>query len=237
MSTLNARRSVAASERGQRHSRNLPLMLVPLICLAMLASGWAVPCRAEERPVIENSIGMKLVSIPAGEFLMGTTEKEAAIARIKNNLEKRLQEVRKEADEKNAKEIESKRRTLDSEFPQHRVIVSKPFLLGVYAVTQQEFKKVMGFNPSAFSAESKKQADKDMMAKVAGQDTRQYPVESVTWEDAAEFCRQLSALPTEVAAGRMYRLPTEAEWEYACRAGTTTAWYWGDKWSPSLASE
>jgi formylglycine-generating enzyme required for sulfatase activity len=53
-------------------------------------------------------------------------------------------------------------------------------------------------------------------------------VETVSWDEAREFCRRLSAMPAERASGRVYRLPTEAEWEYACRAGTTTRWYSGD---------
>jgi formylglycine-generating enzyme required for sulfatase activity len=54
------------------------------------------------------------------------------------------------------------------------------------------------------------------------------PVEKVSWDDAVEFCRMLSELPAEKAAGNVYRLPTEAEWEYACRAGTTTKYSFGD---------
>ena len=63
---------------------------------------------------------------------------------------------------------------------------------------------------------------------MAGKDTSRHPVETVNWDDAMEFCRKLSAMPAERAARRVYRLPTEAEWEYACRAGTTTRWYSGD---------
>ena len=63
---------------------------------------------------------------------------------------------------------------------------------------------------------------------MAGKDTSRHPVETVNWDDAMEFCRRLSAMPAERAAQRVYRLPTEAEWEYACRAGTTTRWYCGD---------
>ncbi len=55
-----------------------------------------------------------------------------------------------------------------------------------------------------------------------------HPVEGVGWEDAVEFCRRLSELPAEKAAGNVYRLPAEAEWEYACRAGTTTNYSFGD---------
>ena len=56
----------------------------------------------------------------------------------------------------------------------------------------------------------------------------QHPVENVSWDDAVKFCEKLSALPEEKAAGRTYRLPTEAEWEYACRAGSTTRYSFGD---------
>ena len=68
----------------------------------------------------------------------------------------------------------------------------------------------------------------DDRKKVAGKDTSRHPVETVNWDEAMEFCRRLSAMPAERAARRVYRLPTEAEWEYACRAGTTTRWYCGD---------
>ena len=85
----------------------------------------------------------------------------------------------------------------------------------MYEVTQEEYQRVMGTNPSEFShhGQGKRQ--------VVGQDTRRFPVESVSWDDAAEFCRKLSELPEEEAAGRTYRLPSEAQWEYACRAGNT----------------
>jgi formylglycine-generating enzyme required for sulfatase activity len=105
--------------------------------------------------------------------------------------------------------------------PQHRVRITKPFYLGVYEVTQAEYERVMGTNPSAFSTGGLKPN------KVSGNDTSRYPVENVSWEDAVEFCRKLSSRPEEQRAGRRYRLPTEAEWEYACRAGTTTPFHFG----------
>src|SRR5947209_3442846 len=92
------------------------------------------------------------------------------------------------------------------EGPQHEVTISGAFYLGVYPVTQQEYQAVLGTNPSAFHAGN-------------GGGPR-HPVEYVSWEDAVEFCRRLSALPEERRGGREYRLPTEAEWEYACRAGS-----------------
>ena len=106
---------------------------------------------------------------------------------------------------------------------QHRVRITKPFYLGVFQVTQAEYQQVMGMNPSAFHT-------------VRGQDTKRFPVEMVTWNDAAEFCRRLSARSEEQQAGRRYRLLTEAEWEYACRAGTTTAFCFGDGLSSRQAN-
>ncbi|MCL6502112.1 MAG: formylglycine-generating enzyme family protein [Pirellulales bacterium] len=109
---------------------------------------------------------------------------------------------------------------------QRPVKITRAFYMGVYEVTQQEYQTVMGSNPSYFSAGG------EGASAVEGMDTSRFPVENVTWEEAAEFCRRLSELPAEKEAGRVYRLPTEAEWEYACRAGTTTPFNVGE----SLAS-
>jgi formylglycine-generating enzyme required for sulfatase activity len=68
----------------------------------------------------------------------------------------------------------------------------------------------------------------DSGKKMLGKDTSRHPVETVNWDEAVAFCHRLSAMPAERAAERVYRLPTEAEWEYACRAGTTTRWYSGN---------
>ena len=95
------------------------------------------------------------------------------------------------------------------EQPVHLVRISKPFYLGQTEVTNDQWKAVMGSIPS------KRREDT-------------HPVDSVTWEAAAEFCRKLSELPDEQAAGRVYRLPTEAEWEYACRGGTFTRFHFGN---------
>lgn len=93
----------------------------------------------------------------------------------------------------------------------HRVTLTNPFYMGVHEVTNAQWKHVMG----SVSVRSEWKDD-------------DHPVERVSWEDAVEFCRKLSALPEERKAGRVYRLPTEAEWEYACRAGTTTKYSFGD---------
>jgi formylglycine-generating enzyme required for sulfatase activity len=101
----------------------------------------------------------------------------------------------------------------DADEFQHKVEITRPFYLGVFEVTQEQYERVMGQNPSWFSSTG---GGKD---KVQGMDTRQFPVENVSWEDAVKFCRRLSERPEEKANGRAYRLPTEAEWEYSCRGG------------------
>ncbi|MCA2667173.1 MAG: SUMF1/EgtB/PvdO family nonheme iron enzyme [Microcystis sp. M114S2] len=92
----------------------------------------------------------------------------------------------------------------DNEKPQHQVQVNS-FAIGKYPVTQAQYEAVMGTNPSYFK------------------NNPQNPVEQVSWNDAQAFCKKLSQI-----TGKTYRLPTEAEWEYACRAGTTTRFYFGD---------
>ena len=93
----------------------------------------------------------------------------------------------------------------DDEKPKHLVDISKGFFLGVHPVTQAQWISVMGSNPSHFTG------DEDC------------PVESVSWFDAMEFCKMLAE-----KTGKPITLPTEAEWEYACRAGTTTDYYTGN---------
>ena len=105
---------------------------------------------------------------------------------------------------------------LEDAFPPHRVRITQPFYLGIHEVTQDAYERVMGVNPS-------------------GCKEPRHPVETVHWNDAVEFCHRLAALPAEKAAGRVYRLPTEAEWEFACRAGTTTPYHFGD--DPSQLEE
>jgi len=105
---------------------------------------------------------------------------------------------------------------------QHEVVLTKDFFLGVHEVTQSQYEKVMGANPSFFAQTGPGKY------KIKGRDTAQHPVEQVTWRQAVEFCKRLGELPEEKERKRTYRLPTEAEWEYACRGGTTTALAFGD---------
>ncbi|HUS48516.1 MAG TPA: formylglycine-generating enzyme family protein [Phycisphaerae bacterium] len=91
------------------------------------------------------------------------------------------------------------------EGPQREVTISRPFYMGVYEVTQEQYQAVMGKNPSAFKGAKN-------------------PVELVSWNDATEFCKKLST-----RTGRTVGLPTEAQWEYACRAESKTQYHFGEK--------
>jgi formylglycine-generating enzyme required for sulfatase activity/uncharacterized caspase-like protein len=108
---------------------------------------------------------------------------------------------------------ENEKRRNESESPQHRVTVPS-FFLGKYVVTQAQYQAIMGDNPSSFTTNGANR-----------------PVEKVSWLDAVEFCKRLSQ-----KTGRTYRLPSEAEWEYACRAGTTTPFHFGETITTDLAN-
>ncbi|ANV83847.1 hypothetical protein AWQ21_05295 [Picosynechococcus sp. PCC 7003] len=99
------------------------------------------------------------------------------------------------------------------ETPQHRVTIPKPFYMGKFLVTQGQWQAVMGKNPSSF-----KNGDN-------------HPIDSVSWNDCQEFIKKLNK-----KTKKSYRLPSEAEWEYACRAGTTTAFYFGETISTDQAN-
>jgi len=109
----------------------------------------------------------------------------------------------------------------DDEF-QHEVEISQGFYMGAYEVTQEQYRQVMGNNPSYFNS-----------AKV-GMNTDNFPVEQVSWNDAVAFCRKLTEM--EKDTGRVYDLPTEAEWEYVCRAGTKSVFAFGDSLSSTQAN-
>ncbi|MBL8813051.1 MAG: formylglycine-generating enzyme family protein [Planctomycetaceae bacterium] len=132
---------------------------------------------AESAPkIVTNSIGIELVLIPAGTFVMGSPKSDSL--RGDNETE-------------------------------HQVTLSNPFYMGRTEVTQRQWKEVMGTEP--WKGVIRERVDDD------------YPALHVSWSDAVEFCKQLSEIE-----GREYRLPTEAEWEYACRGGTRTAFSFGD---------
>ncbi len=120
---------------------------------------------------VKNSIGMDMVLVPAGKFMMGSFETE-------------------------------KKRKLGER--RHEVEIKKQFYISAHEVTQKQYAAIMEENPSGFVGANR-------------------PVENVSWYDAMEFCRELSD-----REGVTYRLPTEEEWEYACRAGTTTPFHFGE---------
>jgi uncharacterized protein (TIGR02996 family) len=102
----------------------------------------------------------------------------------------------------------------DDEKPVHRVTLTDGFFLGVYPVTQSQWTAAMDTEPSHFEGPNK-------------------PVERVSWDDCQEFCAKLTA---DLSGSATVRLPTEAEWEWACRAGTTTHYHFGDVLYPDLAN-
>ncbi len=161
---------------GRRMRRKLNRVKMVCALVALLVSGMVLDefYSSASTVTITNSVGMKLVLIPAGSFMMGSP----------------LDEPKREPDER-----------------QHRVTITKPFYLQTTEVTQGQWKKVMGYNPSQF--------------KDCGEDC---PVETVSWNEAQNFIKKLN----QIERTNKYRLPTEAEWEYACRASTSTPFYTGN---------
>ena len=111
--------------------------------------------------------------------------------------------------------------SLGFERPRHKVHITKPFYMGTYEVNRRQYYLVM--DPKKRIPERKPRPDEP-----AAVDPGALPVVNVSWNDAQKFCRLLSELLAEKRAGRTYRLPTEAEWEYCCRAGTETPYSTGD---------
>jgi formylglycine-generating enzyme required for sulfatase activity len=172
---------------------------------------------------ITNSIGMKMVLIPAGEFKMGGGESAEETAAFYN---------------KTYGENDLTADSFKDEQPRHQVRITKPFYIGIYHVTRGQFRQFVkdtgyktdaekGENPGASGWNPDKKEfgfnEKYSWRNAGFEQTDEHPVVNVSWNDAVAFCKWLSK-----KENKTYRLPTEAEWEYACRAGTTTRYYSGD---------
>jgi len=154
-----------------------------------------------------NSVDAKMILIPPGEFLMGSADEQVAAAL-------------KVAEEVGADQS-TKDRIQKSERPQHRVVITRPFLMGATEVTGGQFKKFASASSYRTTAET---AGEERSYLTPGHAvTDDSPVAVISWDDATAYCRWLSQQEQT-----NYRLPTEAEWEYACRAGTTTQYSFGD---------
>jgi formylglycine-generating enzyme required for sulfatase activity len=192
-----------------------------------------------------NGVKLELVLIPAGKFLMGTSEPESpwiggtvlgtagllalillAVLLVRAIRKRRWPQfslrwlillvavlgMAQYGGFRWWRAAEARENFNFYESPAHEVSLSTPHYMGKYEVTQEEYERVMGNNPSSFKG-------------------ARNPVESVLWEDAQEFCRKLSE-----RTGREVRLPTEAEWEYGCRAGRSTPFHTGETISTAEAN-
>jgi len=207
------------------------LLLMVCLCLAVPSTLFAQepkePSGKAEGPPKEiavdlgGNVKLKMVLIPAGEFLMGSGESaEDTVAFLKKTYGDDLADAE----------------WFESEHPQHRVRITKPFYLGTYHVTRGQFRQFVtdtgykadserGEKPGAYGWNPNKSDfnEKYSWRKAGFEQTDEQPVVNVSWNDAKAFCEWLSK-----KKNKTYRLPTEAEWEYVCRAGTMTRYYSGD---------
>jgi formylglycine-generating enzyme required for sulfatase activity len=175
----DSRKSAAAPQRtpSRRSGKAPPLAVAPFdaAIAKQHQQAWAkhfgVPIE------VTNSVGIKLILIPPGEFMMGSPDSDD-VAR-------------------------------SNEKPLHNVTITKPFWMGKYEVTQEQWEAVMGNNPSPSLYQGPRS-----------------PVDNVSWDDCQAFIDKLNE--KFARSGEKFSLPTEAQWEYACRAGSTGRFSWGD---------
>ncbi len=203
-----------------------------IVLFVMAGTAWGETKEAEKKASAEpkklaadlgGGVKMEMTLIPSGEFKMGSGESAEATAAFFN---KTYGEDLLTAD------------FFKDEHPQHRVRITKPFYLGTYHVTRGQFRQFVkdsgyktdaekGEKPGAYGWDADKKEfgfnEKYSWRNAGFEQTDEHPVVNVSWNDAVEYCKWLSK-----KEGKTYRLPTEAEWEYACRAGTTTRYWSGD---------
>jgi len=206
-------------------------------CIVLFATAGTAFSATKEPPKkltvdLGGGVKMKLVLIPDGDFMMGGEESAAKTAAFFNKIgdfRSRASRGRVEA------------WGFAVEHPQHHVYITKPFYLGIYTVTRGQFRQFVKDTAHKTDAEKREERKKAAAStpdpKYEGdignpncswqnagfKQTDEHPVVDVDWDDAMAFCKWLSRKD-----GKTYRLPTEAEWEYACRAGTTTRYYSGN---------
>ncbi len=172
----------------------------------LLQEGWA---KYLAIPIVQtNSVGMKLQLIPPGRFQMGSTPEELA-------------QLKKELEDTNASDFD--KFVAQSSGPRHVVELTEPFYMGQHEVTVAQFRQFVEATNYRPSAEDNGSADLTWKKFIPDTAPEKQPVCGVSWEDARAFCRWLSD-QTKSA----YNLPTEAQWEYACRAGSQALWSFGD---------
>lgn len=155
-----------------------------------------------------NSIGMSFVQVPAGAFIMGSRDPNTTVECPADDPFTARNEYKmcQDAAKKKARDTAPPK----NETPSHQVTISRQFLIGQYEVTQGQWYAVMGNNPAKHKSD------------VVGEDSRNFPVENVNWNEVQDFISRLNT-----KEGKQYRLPTEAEWEYACRSGGKEQEYCG----------
>jgi formylglycine-generating enzyme required for sulfatase activity/dienelactone hydrolase len=155
---------------------------------------------------VGGGITMKLVRIEPGKFRMGSPTNEAG-----------------------RKEDEAL----------HEANIARPLAIGVFPVTQAQFRQVMGTRPSIFTGKGGEKQFLRVMGTTKRElelNTDDFPVDHVSWEDAIDFCHIVSLVPEVRENGWIVDLPTEAEWECACRAGTETPFHYGNSLSSTQAN-
>lgn len=199
--------------------RDLPKLNIPFDREAALVAQaeWAKACHVPLRST--NSLGMDFIVVPPGDFICGgTDEYDADLARTGLSPEKR----------------------------RFHCVLTKPIAVGIHRVTQEQYRRLMGINPSYYSETG------CLASHVEGLDTGAFPVEGVSWYDCIEACNNMSereSLPcyyrfgehifrnennaiyeaeVEIIGGPGYRLLTSAEWEWVARAGTTSVYFYGN---------